>query len=86
MKLTKGFVTYEISGDHLTVPTGNKAFTGLIKSNKTAAFIIEMLKKETTPEEITNALFEKYDAPKEMIKKDVDNIIAKLVEIGAVED
>lgn len=86
MKLKEGFVTYEISGDHFTVPAGDQSFNGLIKSNKTAAEVIEMLKKDTTAEEITKALFEKYDAPEEVIRKDVDNIINKLREIGAIDE
>ena len=86
MKLKEGFVTYEISGDHFTVPAGNQSFNGLIKSNKTAAYVIELLKQDTTAEKITDALYEKYDAPKEIIATDVDGILQKLREIGAIED
>lgn len=86
MKLKDGFITYEVSGDHFTVPTANQSFNGLIKSNKTAAFVIEMLKKDTTAEKITAALYEKYDAPVEVIRKDVDGIIEKLRGIGAIVD
>ncbi|MBQ7699417.1 MAG: PqqD family protein [Clostridia bacterium] len=86
MKLKEGFVTYEVSGEHFTVPVGDQSFSGLIKSNKTAAFVIEMLKNDTTAEEITKALYEKYDAPEEMIRSDVDSIINKLREIGAIDE
>ena len=86
MKLKEGFVTYEISGDHCTVPAGNQSFHGLIKSNKTAAYVIELLKQDTTAEKITAALYEKYDAPVEVIRKDVDGIIEKLRGIGAIVD
>ena len=85
MKLKEGFITYEVSGEHYTVPAGNQSFAGLIKSNKTAAEVIEMLKKETTAEEITKALYDKYDAPEELIRRDVDGIISKLREIGAID-
>lgn len=86
MKLKDGFITYEISGDHYTVPVGNQSFAGLVKSNATAAFVIEMLKNDTSAEEITKALFEKYDAPMDVIRKDVDNVINKLREIDAIEN
>ena len=85
MKLKEGFITYEVSGEHYTVPAANQSFNGLIKSNKTAAEVIELLKKDTTAEEITRALYEKYDAPEELIRKDVDGIIEKLREIGAID-
>ncbi len=86
MKLKNSFITYEIGEDHFTVPAGHQSFNGLIKSNKTAAEVIEMLKKDTTAEDITKALYEKYDAPEEVIRKDVDGIIKKLREIDAIDD
>ena len=86
MKLKDGFITYEVNGEHYTVPAGDQSFNGLIKSNKTAAEVVEMLKKDTTAEEIAQALYEKYDAPIEVIRKDVDCIIEKLRGIGAIDD
>lgn len=86
MKLKEGFITYEVGGDHFTVPVGNQSFNGLVKSNETAAFVIEHLKEDTTAERITKALYDKYDAPEDVIRADVDRIIEKLREIGAIED
>ena len=64
----------------------SSSFAGLIRSNKTAAFIVECLKEETTKEKIVEAMFEKYDAPKDVLAKDVSDVIEKLRKVGALEE
>ena len=87
MKLKTGFITHTIGKEQMMVATGpaGKVFHGLVRSNETAAFIVDCLKKETTEEEIVAAMLEEYDAPKEVISKDVHRIVEKLREIGALE-
>lgn len=86
MKLRKGFITHESNGEHITVTAGNIAFNGLVRSNKTAGFIVECLKENVTKEEIVHKMLDKYDACEETITKDVDMILARLQEIGAIDD
>ena len=62
------------------------SFAGLIRNNKTAAFIVECLKEETTEEKIVEAMFEKYDAPKDVLAKDVSEVIEKLRKVGALDE
>ncbi len=86
MRLRNGFVTEGNKGAYIIKPTGEAAqrFHGLIKSNKTAAFIVECLKEDTTEEEIIEKMVEKYDAPKERIAEDVFRIVTQLERIGAL--
>ena len=86
MKLRKGFITHESNGEHITVTAGNTAFNGLVRSNKTAGFIVECLKENVTKEEIVHKMLDKYDACEETITKGVDMILARLQEIGAIDD
>jgi len=88
LKLKKGFITHETDGEHYTVAAGEQAeiFHGLIRSNETAAAIINQLKKETTIDKITDALCKLYDAPREVIKNDVSEIIMQLRAIGALDE
>ena len=86
MKLKNSFITHEVASEHITVATGNAEFSGLVRSNATAAFIIEALKEETTPEAIADALCEKYDAEKSVVLTDVLGVIEKLKGIGAIDD
>jgi len=86
MKLRDGFITHASNGEHIMVTAGNAAFNGMIRSNKTAGFIVECLKNEVTKEDIVEKMLEKYDAPRELIEKDVGKILEKLQGIGAIDD
>ena len=70
----------------MMVAVGDVTFAGLVRSNKTAAFIINQLKQECSRDKIVNSVFEKYDASKEVITEDVDYILDLLRKIGALEE
>lgn len=86
MRLKEGFITHETEGEQIMVATGDVNFAGLVRSNKTAAFIVDCLKTETTKAAIVEAMAAKYDAPKEVIGKDVESILEKLRSIGALDE
>lgn len=86
MKLREGFITQETDGEQIMVAAGSIKFAGLVRSNKTAAFIVDSLKTETTKEAIVDAMAKKYDAPKDILTKDVERILDKLRSIGALDE
>ena len=85
MKLKDTYITHDSDGEQILLDTSS-SFAGLIRSNKTAAFIVECLKEETTQEKIVEAMFEKYDALKEVLAKDVSEVIEKLRKVGALDE
>ena len=85
MKLKDTYITHDNDGEQILLDTSS-SFAGLIRSNKTAAFIVECLKEETTQEKIVEAMFEKYDASKDVLAKDVSEVIEKLRKVGALEE
>ena len=85
MKLKDTYITHDSDGEQILLDTSS-SFAGLIRSNKTAAFIVECLKEETTEEKIVEAMFEKYDAPKDVLAKDVSEVIEKLRKVGALDE
>ena len=86
MILKKNFVTQDVGDSQVMVSTGRTDFNGMVKSNKTAAFIINCLKTDTTKDEIVNKMLEKYDASEEVISRDVDKVLESLRKIGAIEE
>lgn len=86
MKLRDEFVTQESDGEQIMVATGNMKFSGLVRSNETAAFIVDCLKFETTMENIVEKMFIKYDVDKTILFKDVEKIIEDLRNIGAIDE
>lgn len=86
MKLKNSFITQDFGSEHIMVSTGESGFVGLTRSNDTAAFIVNCLKKDTTKEKIVDDMCERYEASREVIKQNVDEIIDKLRKIGAIDE
>lgn len=86
MKLKTAFITHDTGDEQILVSAGNTAFNGLVHSNKTAAFIVDVLKNDTTEEDIVRKMLEKYDAPEDVISADVRRILDTLRSIGALEE
>ena len=85
MKLKDTYITHDSDGEQILLDTSS-SFAGLIRNNKTAAFIVECLKEDITEENIVEAMFEKYDAPEDVLAKDVSEVIEKLRKVGALEE
>ena len=86
MKLKENVLLQSIDDTLFLVPAGNEKFRGIGRSNASCGFILTMLKEETTPGEILDALCRKYDAPREKIASDVARILGTLREIRALEE
>lgn len=85
MKLRAEFITHGSEDEQVMVSTDTKLFSGLVRSNSTASFIIGCLKEETTLEEIVDAMASEYDAPRDKIAQDVAKVIEILRGIGAID-
>ena len=85
MKLKKEFVTHTTENEQLMIAV-NGSFNGMVRSNSTAAAIIDLLKKDTTREEIILAMLETYDVERSVLEPDVDRILAALHGIGAIDE
>jgi len=86
MRLNKKFITHESGGENYMVSTGESGFHGLVRSNKTAAFIVECLKTEISENEIVEKMVEKYDAPRDVLGADVRRVLDTLRKIGALDE
>ena len=85
MKLKQSFIVQDIGDTQFLVPLGGEAFKGIVRSNGTAAFIVDCLKEESTEEAIVDAMCREYNAPREVIAADVKEILEKLRCINALE-
>ena len=88
MKLRDGFITYTADGEQFMVAAGSAAahFQGMVRSNRTAACIVDCLMAETTEEEVVDKMAARFDAPREVIARDVAHILAQLRRIGALHE
>ena len=86
MKLKDGFVTHEMGGEQIMVATGTANFSGLVRSNPTAAYIVDCLKEETSREAIIEKMLARYDVSREIVAADVDKVLNKLRSIDALDE
>ncbi len=86
MKLKDDFLVYPSGDRTVLVPVGRKAFSGVVKANKTTAFIFECLQEDTSEEAIVRRMLEKYDGTEAEISADVRMVLSELRRIGALAE
>ena len=64
----------------------NGEFSGMVRSNSTAAAIINFLAEDISREGIVEKMKEIYEAPEGAIERDVDRVLASLRSIGAIDE
>lgn len=85
MKLKEGFITHTIDNEQIMVSV-NGDFSGMVRSNSTAAAIIGFLSEETDRDGIVEKMKEIYEAPEGSIERDVDRVLESLRSIGAINE
>jgi len=85
MKLNSQFIAHRDRDGMILVSTGDAAFSGLVRSNQTAGFILECLEQETTLDEIVSKMQAAYDGPADLMRRDAERIIETLRSIGALD-
>ncbi|MBO4473532.1 MAG: PqqD family protein [Clostridiales bacterium] len=86
MKLKKQYIPHDTADESLLVPTADAPFSGVVRGNKTLGVILSYLKEDTTEEEIIAAMTARFDAPEEVIARDVRKAIEELRKVGALEE
>ena len=85
MKLKDEFISHNTEKESLLVAAGGASFTGLVKGNKTFGIIVDLLREDRSKEEIVSAMIKRFDAPEEVIERDVEKAVYELDKIGALE-
>ena len=84
MQLKYQYEIMEVEGKEFAVPLDNSPgdYNGVIKLNKTAKVIFELLQEETTEEAIVEEMGRRFDAPRETMAEDVKKFVAQFREKG----
>lgn len=88
LKIKKGFILREVSGSYIVVAVGtaSKEFKGLITLNETGAFLWERLVDGNDKKGLVAALLDEYDAPQDIIEKDVEDFLQTITKGNLVEE
>ena len=86
MKRSANFLLREVADTLVLVPLGEAAisFPGMVTLNATGAYIWELLEQEQTVDSLVEAMAERYDAPAEKIREDVEALVERLRSVGAI--
>lgn len=84
MHVKNSLETMELDDQIIAVPVGELAteYHGVLKLNETGAFLLELLKEETTEEALTAALAKEYSVSNDQLAEDVHSYLALFREKG----
>lgn len=85
MKLNENFVIHQTGEETMLIPTAAAPFHGLGEGNETFGVILRCLTKDTTEEEIVDALTVRFQGNREEMAEDVHTVITRLSAIGAID-
>lgn len=86
MRLSENYVYHMSHGEAALIPTGDVEFSGLVRGNKTLGAILELLQSDTTEEEMTRKLTERFSVSEETASRDIKRVLSELRKIGAIEE
>ena len=85
MQISKDFILQKVGGSYVAVPIGetSKTFNGMVRLNETGVFLWKKLsEKDSTEEDLVDALLEEYDVAREIAAGDVHHIVEQLRQSG----
>lgn len=84
MEIKKELITRSIAGDTVLVPVGKAVYdsNGLFVLNEVGAFLWNLLPQAADSEALLLALLEEYDVSPQQARRDIDDFLAKLRELG----
>lgn len=88
MKIKKGFIMKKMADKFVVIAIGEaaKKFSGYFTLNETGAFLFENIKAGITREELLEKLTSEYDVDEKTACEDINEFVAKLKEINAIEE
>lgn len=88
MKLNENYILKNIAGSPVVVPVGDAVnnINGMITLNGPAETIWKSLEDGKDFDGVLDALKSEYDAPEELLRKDLTAFLEKLRKYGILED
>lgn len=87
MKIREGYLLRTVAGKNIVVSIGSDvSFNGMLTLNDTGVFFWNLLQKNTTKEEMLEAVLKEYDVSSDVALQDIENFLQKLKDTKILED
>lgn len=87
MKISEGYLLRTVAGKNIVVSIGSDVnFNGMMTLNDTGVFFWNLLKNDTTKEEMLEAVLKEYDVSSDIALQDIENFLQKLRDTKILED
>ncbi len=87
MKISEGYLLRSVAGKNIVVSIGSDVnFNGMLTLNDTGVFFWNLLQKDTTKEEMLEAVLDEYDVSSAIALQDIESFLQKLKDTGILED
>ena len=93
MKLVQGFIITQVEDGYVAIVAGGESFrnenmrkfNGMIRMNKTAAYIAELMKNETSEEILVRNFVEKFRTDEKIARENIQTVITALSGAGLIQ-
>lgn len=87
MKRKENFVLRQVVDTWIVLPLGEETanFDGMLSLNESGAMLWNILKQETTREELAMELTKEYNISYQKALTDVDDFLKRLIQLGCLE-
>lgn len=88
VSLKPDFIVHDIAGEKVLLGAGSVVdFSQMLMLNETAARVVAALQAQpSTPDELAAMLAEEYDISCQEARRDVEALLARMVELGIVSE
>ncbi len=88
MKIKDGYILKEVAGAKIVIATGAQKlnFNGIMTFNSVGADVFNLLDGNHSVDEIAEIISKNYEAPVEIVKTDIENLIIKMKSHNLIDD
>lgn len=88
MHIVNGFMIREVAGERVAIPGGEavRKFSGMISLNDSAAFLLQLLQTEQTPDTLLDAVLKEFEVSEDDARKDISEFLSAMDALGLLVD
>ena len=88
MHIVNGFMIREIAGERVAVPIGEavRRFSGMISLNDSAAFLLQLLQTEQTPDTLLQAVLKEFEGSQEDAQRAISEFLSVMNQLNLLVD